>query len=158
MASFQTFHHYLSHETYKHHTSNATCSESKLKNPPGQNNHLGQKQTTCWLNMILYQSSYWGMSPLAVPVLSCTLYCLDKYCIYIIGCMHFEQWLSSDLCAVLHREVKLKCRLPDSLARILISVKPCIVNILKWNKVPAWKLNSIDTIISEFNISFILYE
>ena len=31
-ASFQAFHDHVSHETYKHHTSTVTCSESKLKN------------------------------------------------------------------------------------------------------------------------------
>ena len=41
VASFQAFHHHFSHETYKHHT----CSESKLKNPPGENDHSRQKLT-----------------------------------------------------------------------------------------------------------------
>ena len=60
-------HHFkhFSHETCKHHASTVTCSESKWKKPPGQNDHSRQKQT----NSFSYQSSYWGMSTLAVPVL-----------------------------------------------------------------------------------------
>ena len=46
MASLQAFHDHFSHETYKHHTSTVTCWEGKLKNPPGQNDHSRQKQTT----------------------------------------------------------------------------------------------------------------
>ena len=48
VASFQAFHDHFSHETYKHHASTVTCSESKWKNPPCQNDHSRQKQTTCW--------------------------------------------------------------------------------------------------------------
>ena len=48
VASLQAFHDHFSHETYKHHASTVTCSESKLRNPPGQNDHSKQKQTTCW--------------------------------------------------------------------------------------------------------------
>ena len=48
LASFQAFHDHFSYETYKHHASTVTCSESKWKNPPGQNDHSRQKQTTCW--------------------------------------------------------------------------------------------------------------
>ena len=38
-ASFQAFYDHFSQETYKHHASTVTCSESKKKNPPGQNDH-----------------------------------------------------------------------------------------------------------------------
>ena len=65
-ATFQAFYDHFSHETYKHHASTVTCSESKWKNPPGKNDHSRQKQTTHW-KYFLYQSSYWGMSTLAVP-------------------------------------------------------------------------------------------
>ena len=43
-ASFQAFHYHFIHETY----STVTCSESKLRSPPGQNDHSRQKQTTRW--------------------------------------------------------------------------------------------------------------
>ena len=74
LASFLAFHDHFSHETYKHHASIVTCSESKWKNPPGQNDHSRQKQTTRW-KYFSYQSSYWGMSTLVVPVLF--NFCLD---------------------------------------------------------------------------------
>ena len=54
MASFQAFHdRHFSHETYKHHASTVTCSESKWKNPPDQNDHSRQKQTTRWKYLFL---------------------------------------------------------------------------------------------------------
>ena len=68
MASFQAFHDYFSHETYKHHASTVTCSGSKWKNPPGQNDHSRQKQTTCWEYYVI-SIIILGMSKLAVPVL-----------------------------------------------------------------------------------------
>ena len=43
-ASFQAFHYHLIHETY----STVICSESKLRSPPGQNDHSRQKKTTRW--------------------------------------------------------------------------------------------------------------
>ena len=54
VASLQAFH--------KHHTSTVTCSESKLRNPPGQNDGSRQKLTTRW--KYFFVSSYWGMSTL----------------------------------------------------------------------------------------------
>ena len=43
VASFQAFHDHFSYETYKHHASTVTCSESKWKNPPSQNDHSTSK-------------------------------------------------------------------------------------------------------------------
>ena len=67
-ASFQAFHDHCSHETYKHHASTVTCSESKLKNPPVHNDHLRQKQTTRWtyffVSIIILAHEYTGSASL----------------------------------------------------------------------------------------------
>ena len=86
VASFHAFHDHFSHETYKHHASTVTCSESKWKNPPGQNDHSRQKQTTRWkyffVSIIILGHEYTGSASL-VPdkfpiVLSVTLQYLTR--------------------------------------------------------------------------------
>ena len=67
-ASFQAFYDHFSHETYKHHGSTVTCSERKWKNPPGQNDHSRQKQTTRWkyffVSIIILGHEYTGSASL----------------------------------------------------------------------------------------------
>ena len=55
-ATFQAFYDHFSQETYEHHASTVTCSESKWKN--SQNDHSRQRQTTCW-KYFSYQSGAW---------------------------------------------------------------------------------------------------
>ena len=75
VASCQPFHDHFIHETYKHHTSTVTWSESKLKNPPGQNDYSRQKQTSRWkdffVSIIILGHEYTGSaSPVIVELLT----------------------------------------------------------------------------------------
>ena len=68
VASFQAFNDHFSHEADKHHASTVTCSPSKWKNPPGQNDHSRQKQTTRWkyffVSIIILGHEYTGSASL----------------------------------------------------------------------------------------------
>ena len=68
-ATFQAFYDHFSHET-KHHASTVTCSESKWKNPLGQNDHSRQKPTTRWkyffVSIIILGHEYTGSASLAL--------------------------------------------------------------------------------------------
>ena len=67
-ASFRAFYDQFSHETYKHHASTVSCSESKWKNPPGKSDHSRQKQTTRWkhffVSIIILGHEYTGSANL----------------------------------------------------------------------------------------------
>ena len=80
-ASFQAFYDQFSHETYKQHTSTVTCSESKWKNPPGQNDHSRQKQTTRWkyffVSIIILGHEYTGSASLVAYCLKTPFFAIS---------------------------------------------------------------------------------